>query len=51
MAVEFLGNISQNKYNYQPLTGQTKFGTIRRLYYQFFMKAKKRTSTVLILEP
>jgi hypothetical protein len=24
----FLGNISQNKYNYQPLTRQTKFGTI-----------------------
>ena len=24
----FLGNISQNKYNYQPLTRQTNFGTI-----------------------
>ncbi|WPR70054.1 carboxypeptidase-like regulatory domain-containing protein [Flavobacterium sp. NG2] len=24
----FLGNISQNKYNYQPLSRQTKFGTI-----------------------
>lgn len=26
--VSFLGNISQNKYNYQPLTRQTNFGTI-----------------------
>src|SRR5690606_5148174 len=24
----FLGNISQNKYNYQPLSRQTNFGTI-----------------------
>jgi hypothetical protein len=24
----FLGNISQNKYQYQPLTRQTNFGTI-----------------------
>lgn len=26
----FLGNISQNKYNYQPLTRQTNFGTIQQ---------------------
>jgi hypothetical protein len=26
--LSFLGNISQNKYNYQPLTRQTNFGTI-----------------------
>jgi hypothetical protein len=26
--IGFLGNISQNKYNYQPLTRQTNFGTI-----------------------
>jgi hypothetical protein len=40
MAVEFLGNISQNKYNYQ-LTRQTKFGTIDTIL-SVFMKAKKR---------
>ncbi len=28
LQLSFLGNISQNKYNYQPLTRQTKFGTI-----------------------
>ncbi|RYG44733.1 MAG: TonB-dependent receptor, partial [Chitinophagaceae bacterium] len=26
--ISFLGNISQNKYNYEPLTRQTNFGTI-----------------------
>lgn len=26
--INFLGNISQNKYNYEPLTRQTNFGTI-----------------------
>ncbi len=35
----FLGNISQNKYDYQPLTRQTKFGTIDKpmalsVYYE-----------------
>ncbi|GIZ09445.1 carboxypeptidase-like regulatory domain-containing protein [Flavobacterium sp. UMI-01] len=35
----FLGNISQNNYNYQPLTRQTKFGTIDKpmalvVYYE-----------------
>jgi len=39
MAVEFLGNISQNKYNYQPLSRQTNFGTISdpialQVYYE-----------------
>ena len=28
MAMEFLGNVSQNKYNYKPLSRQTNFGTI-----------------------
>ncbi|MEP6803021.1 MAG: TonB-dependent receptor plug domain-containing protein, partial [Flavobacterium sp.] len=37
--ISFLGNISQNKYLYQPLTRETKFGTIDRpmslaVYYE-----------------
>jgi hypothetical protein len=42
MAVEFLGNISQNKYNYQPLTRQTKFGTrYAACIISFFRRPKK----------
>ena len=44
----FLGNISQNKYNYQPLTRQTKFGTIDKpmvlnVYYDGQEKDKYET--------
>ena len=44
----FLGNISQNKYNYQPLTRQTNFGTIDepialRVFYEGQEKDKYQT--------
>jgi hypothetical protein len=44
----FLGNISQNKYQYQPLTRQTKFGTIDQpialsVYYEGQEKDKYDT--------
>lgn len=44
----FLGNISQNKYQYQPLTRQTKFGTIDNpmallIYYEGQEKDKYDT--------
>ncbi len=44
----FLGNISQNKYNYQPLTRQTNFGTIAepialQVFYQGQEKDKYQT--------
>ena len=44
----FLGNISQNKYNYQPLTRQTNFGTISdpialQIFYQGQEKDKYET--------
>ena len=44
----FLGNISQNKYNYQPLTRQTNFGTISepialQIYYDGQEKDKYQT--------
>ncbi|MGA9639111.1 TonB-dependent receptor [Flavobacterium sp.] len=44
----FLGNISQNKYNYQPLSRQTKFGTIDKpmaltVYYEGQEKDKYET--------
>jgi len=44
----FLGNISQNNYNYQPLTRQTNFGTLSepkalQIYYEGQEKDKYRT--------
>ncbi|MFB0911084.1 MAG: TonB-dependent receptor, partial [Flavobacterium sp.] len=44
----FLGNISQNKYQYQPLTRQTKFGTLDNpmsltVYYEWQEKDKYDT--------
>ncbi|MFN8274407.1 MAG: carboxypeptidase-like regulatory domain-containing protein [Flavobacteriaceae bacterium] len=44
----FLGNISQNKYDYQPLTRQTNFGTIAepialQVFYEGQEKDKYRT--------
>jgi hypothetical protein len=44
----FLGNISQNNYNYQPLSRQTKFGTIDKpmaltVYYEGQEKDKYET--------
>jgi hypothetical protein len=44
----FLGNVSQNKYQYQPLTRQTKFGTIDNpialsVYYEGLEKDKYDT--------
>ena len=44
----FLGNLSQNKYNYQPLTRQTNFGTIDepialQVFYQGQEKDKYET--------
>lgn len=44
----FLGNISQNKYNYEPLTRQTNFGTISepialQVYYEGQEKDKYET--------
>ena len=44
----FLGNISQNKYNYQPLTRQTNFGTIDepialQIFYEGQEKDKYQT--------
>ena len=44
----FLGNISQNKYQYRPLTRQTKFGTIDNpkallVYYEGMEKDKYET--------
>ena len=44
----FLGNVSQNKYNYQPLTRQTNFGTIDepialQIYYEGQEKDKYQT--------
>lgn len=44
----FLGNISQNKYNYQPLTRQTNFGTIAepialQVFYEGQEKDKYQT--------
>ena len=44
----FLGNISQNKYNYQPLTRQTNFGTINdpialQIFYEGQEKDKYQT--------
>ena len=48
----FLGNISQNKYNYQPLTRQTNFGTIDEpIALQVFTKVRKRINTKHFLEP
>lgn len=39
----FLGNISQNKYNYQPLTRQTNFGTISDpIALQIFYEGQER---------
>jgi hypothetical protein len=38
----FLGNISQNKYQYQPLTRQTNFGTIDNpMALTVFLRARK----------
>lgn len=44
----FLGNISQNKYNYQPLTRQTNFGTLNepialQIFYEGQENDKYRT--------
>jgi hypothetical protein len=44
----FLGNVSQNKYNYQPLTRQTNFGTIDepialQIFYEGQEKDKYQT--------
>ena len=46
--MSFLGNISQNKYLYQPLTRETKFGTIDQpmalsVYYEGQEKDKYDT--------
>lgn len=46
--LSFLGNISQNRYNYQPLTRQTNFGTIDepialQVYYEGQEKDKYET--------
>ena len=39
----FLGNISQNKYNYQPLTRQTNFGTIDQpIALQIFYEGQEK---------
>ncbi|MBC7524444.1 MAG: TonB-dependent receptor [Flavobacterium sp.] len=39
----FLGNISQNKYNYQPLTRQTNFGTLNNpIALQIFYEGQER---------
>ena len=39
----FLGNISQNKYNYQPLTRQTNFGTISEpIALQIFYEGQEK---------
>ncbi len=39
----FLGNISQNKYNYQPLTRQTNFGTISQpIALQVFYEGQEK---------
>jgi hypothetical protein len=36
--MEFFGNISQNKYQYQPITRETKFGTLDNPAALFIMK-------------
>ena len=39
----FLGNISRNKYNYQPLTRQTNFGTLNNpIALQIFYEGKEK---------
>ncbi|MEC4005565.1 carboxypeptidase-like regulatory domain-containing protein [Flavobacterium sp. SUN052] len=48
LQINFLGNISQNKYNYQPLTRQTNFGTISdpialQIFYEGQEKDKYET--------
>ena len=41
----FLGNISQNKYNYQPLTRETKFGTVDEpIALQIFYEGQEKDS-------
>ena len=41
----FLGNISQNKYNYQPLTRQTNFGTLNEpIALQVFYEGQEKDS-------
>ena len=41
--LSFLGNISQNKYNYQPLTRQTNFGTIDQpIALQIFYEGQEK---------
>jgi hypothetical protein len=48
MAMEFLGT-SQNKYQYQPLTRETKFGTLDNPMALVYYEGLKRTNTILIL--
>ncbi|MBC7494486.1 MAG: TonB-dependent receptor plug domain-containing protein, partial [Flavobacterium sp.] len=41
----FLGNLSQNKYNYQPLTRQTNFGTLNEpIALQVFYEGQEKDS-------
>ena len=41
----FLGNVSQNKYNYQPLTRQTNFGTLNEpIALQVFYEGQEKDS-------
>jgi hypothetical protein len=51
MAMEFLGNISQNKYQYQPLTRETKFGTLDNpMALTVYYEGLEKINTTLILE-
>ena len=48
----FLGNISQNNYNYQPLTRQTNFGTIDEpIALQIFYEGQEKINIEPILVP